>query len=186
MRNIRQSIHDYMPPYYREIYEAEQLLDREAAEFIALNKAIRDVLDQLFVDTATWGLARWERVCGIPIDATKSYRQRRSVIKSKLRGVGTVTVPLAKAVAEAYDNGAVKVTEDPDNYAVIITFVSNHGVPENLDDIRNVLREIVPAHLAIHFAFTYMTYDALDSYGLIWTDVDAKKLTWADWETYTQ
>ncbi|MDT9725085.1 DUF2313 domain-containing protein [Xylanibacillus composti] len=177
---------DYMPPYYREVREAEQLLDREAAELNGLNAAIRDVLNQLFVDTATWGLAHWERICGIPVDVAKPRNQRRSVIKSKLRGVGTVTVSLVKAVAEAYDNGEVDVTEDPANFSVTITFISNHGVPENLDDIRRALREIVPAHLAIHFEFTFMTYEALDSYSLTWADVDAKELTWADWETYKQ
>ncbi len=177
---------DYLPSYYREIREAEQLLDREAVELNELNEAIRDVRDQLFVDTATWGLTQWERICGIPTDEAKPLHQRRSVIKSKLRGVGTVTVGLVKDVAEAYDNGEVDVTEDPVGYAVTITFVSNHGVPDNLDDIRQALQEIIPAHLAIYFAFTYMTYEALDTYSLTWANVDAKALNWADWETYKQ
>lgn len=179
----KQHLFDYLPHYYRESQTVDNIVGREAEEFTRLNADVQDVLDQYFIDSATWGLAIWERICGIPTDVAKPLEQRRSVIKSKLRGVGTVTVALVKSVAEAYHNGEVEVTEDFADLTIVVTFVSKLG---NLEDIENALREIIPAHLAIRFEFTYMIWAALDSYGLTWADVDALDVDWAEWETYKQ
>jgi len=155
-RNIERDMFDYMPREYEDLRESRAIIQAEAAEFETLNAAIADVLAQFYVDTATWGLANWERICGIPINESKPIDQRRSVIKSKLRGIGTVTVGLIKNVAEAYYNGQVEVIEQPSLYTVKIKFVSKLGVPPNLADIQNALREIIPAHLAIDFEFSYL------------------------------
>lgn len=155
-RNIENDLFTYMPGYYRYLRPVSEMIRTEAAEFEALNDAIADVLAQFSVDTATWGLSHWERVCGIPIDESKPVEQRRSVIKSKLRGIGTVTVALIKNVAESWYNGEVEVTEQPSLYTVKIKFISKLGVPSNLADIQNALREILPAHLAINFEFSYL------------------------------
>ncbi|MGF9711614.1 YmfQ family protein [Paenibacillus naphthalenovorans] len=160
------------------------ILDREATEIGQLNADIYDVLNQFFIDTATWGLAYWERVCGIPTDLAKPIEQRRSVIRSRLRGIGTVTVALIKNVAEAYDNGEVEVTENVAAYTIGIKFIANRGVPENLEDTRAALREIIPAHLAIEFSFTYLQWDELDAQGFTWDTLDARLFTWDDFETY--
>ncbi|KQC48545.1 phage portal protein [Geobacillus sp. Sah69] len=146
----------YIPREYEDYRESRAIVKTEAAEFEALNAKIADVLAQFFVDTATWGLSHWERICGIPIDESKPVEQRRSVIKSKLRGIGTVTVDLIKNVAEAYYNGEVEVIEQPSLYTVKIKFVGKLGVPPNLADIQNALRGIIPAHLAIDFEFSYL------------------------------
>jgi hypothetical protein len=156
VRDINRAMYDYLPSYYEDIREARAIIDAESAQFEQLYADIADVLAQFFVDTATWGLANWERICGIPTDESKPIDQRRSVIKSKLRGIGTVTVDLIKNVAEAYYNGQVEVTEQPSLYTVKIKFVSKLGVPPNLADIQNALREIIPAHLAIDFEFSYL------------------------------
>ena len=147
---------DYMPRDYEGYRESRVIIQTEAAEFEALNAAIADVLEQFDVDTATWGLVYWERICGISTDESKPVEQRRSVVKSKLRGIGTVTVALIKNVAESWYNGEVEVTEQPSLYTVKIKFVSKLGVPSNLTDIQNALREILPAHLAINFEFSYL------------------------------
>ncbi|WP_241674629.1 putative phage tail protein [Paenibacillus luteus] len=108
---IKRDMHDYVPRYYEDIPVATNVLDREAAELAQLNADICDVLAQMFVDTSTWGLARWERIFGITTDIAKPIDQRRSVVKSRLRGVGTVTPAMIKSIAEAYSNGTVEVTE---------------------------------------------------------------------------
>lgn len=108
---IDRAMHDYLPLYYADISVADNVIAQEAAEVAALNTAIYDVLDQFYVDTATWGLARWERIFGIATDEAKPIEQRRSVIKSRMRGAGTATRALIDTVAEAYDNGEVEVTE---------------------------------------------------------------------------
>lgn len=173
-----------MPLYYADSHVVGNVLDRESAEIGSLNAGIADVLAQYFIDTSTWGLAYWERVCGIKTDITKPYDQRRAVIKSKLRGMGTVTVSLIKNVAEAYDNGEVSVTEDNTSYTLTITFISRRGIPPALGDIQSSLREIVPAHLGINFKFTYLSWAELDAQRWTWSALNARAFTWRQLEVF--
>lgn len=162
-RDIKRDMADYLPKYYGDVTEAMNIIERESAEFEQLNADIKDVLDQYFIATATWGLSYWERVCNIATDESKPYDQRRSVIKSKLRGMGTVTVEMIKNVADSYTNGDVEVTEDNVNYTVVITFTSVIGLPPNVEDCQSALREIIPAHLGIDFVFRYLTIDEVQA-----------------------
>lgn len=150
------NLFQHLPDYYQNVREFQTLIGAENEEVEQLQITIDEVLEQFYVDTATWGLSHWERICGIPVDENKPIEQRRSVIKSKLRGIGTVTVALIKNVAESWYNGEVEVTEQPSLYTVKIKFISKLGVPSNLADIQNALREILPAHLAINFEFSYL------------------------------
>lgn len=181
---INERLKRYLPLYYEDVLEANGIMDAEGPEFDELMANIIDVLDQYFVDTATWGLADWERICDLPTDPNKPLSQRRSVIKSKLRGAGTVTAELVKNVASAYTDGDVTVTEDFAKYRIVITFVSVYGIPPNIDDLERELRNLIPAHLGIAFEFRYMAWDELDGYGWTWADVDALGLDWAAFESY--
>jgi hypothetical protein len=165
--DIDRAMHDYLPLYYADI----DIIDREADEVAQINAAIYDVLAQFFVDTATWAIDRWERIFGITTDAAKPIEQRRSVIKSKLRGVGTVTTALVESVAESYANGDVMVTENNASYTVTITYVSALGVPPNLSDIQAAIRDILPAHLAVNFVFKYYLYADLIASGKTYADI---------------
>lgn len=181
VRSILEAMQGYIPRYYDEITEAQAVLNAYAIEIEKLNADIADVLAQFYVDTATWGLAKWEKMLGIPTDETKPLDQRRSAIKSKLRMFGTVTVSVIKNVAESFKYGEVDVLEDPKNYTINIKFVGKFGVPPNLQDIKDALRELIPAHLAINYSFMYATYkmvadkyasyDAMAASGLTYDEI---------------
>jgi Uncharacterised protein conserved in bacteria (DUF2313) len=160
-RNIERDMFDYMPKEYEDYRESRAIVQSEAVEFEALHADIADVLAQFFIDTATWGLSNWESLVGVTVDESKPLSQRRSVVKSKLRGVGTVTVGLIKNVAESWYGGEVEVTEQSALYTVTVEFVSSYGVPENLADVEKALLDIIPAHLELAFEFRYVTYDAM-------------------------
>lgn len=162
-RDINQSMYDYLPKYYEDVREVRAIVDGESAAIDQLHADISDVLAQFFVDTATWGLANWERLVGVAVDESKPLNQRRSVVKSKLRGIGTVTVALIKNVAEAWYNGQVEVTESPATYTISVKFTSSVGVPSNLADVETALREIIPAHLALNFEFLYLLISDIHS-----------------------
>ncbi|MGM1023559.1 MAG: putative phage tail protein [Bacillota bacterium] len=110
-RNIRKELTDYMPRYYADSRVVNSILDPEAVEFEKLSAAMTDVLDQMFISSATWGLDRWEKLAQIPVDHTKTYEQRREVLKARIRGIGTVRIELIKNLAIAYSNGEVEVNE---------------------------------------------------------------------------
>ncbi|MGO4540143.1 putative phage tail protein [Paenibacillus sp. 2TAB19] len=155
----------HLPSFYEDNKEFRLLAEAEGEELDDLVEAIEAGFDQRFVDSATWGLVRWERELGVTPYAGQPYDQRRAVIRSKLRGTGTVTARLIKSVAEAYANGEVEVTEDYDGYKVTITFVSTLGVPPNLVDLEQVIRGVLPAHLRIEYMFIYITFGEIEKYG---------------------
>lgn len=186
-RDINRAMYDYMPKYYEDIREARAIIDAESAQFEQLHADIADVLAQFFVDTATWGLTNWERICGIPNGGykfTTFYRmeklgvtfddleqfswgeietaypkdldERRSIIKSILRGYGTVTKTHIQNVVEAYANADVEVIEDYANYKIVIRFVNQYALPRDIDKIKEIIREIVPAHLDVEYVTAYL------------------------------
>lgn len=179
-RDIKRSMFDYMPKEYEEYRESIAIVETESIELELLNTRVSDVLAQFFVDTSTWGIKSYEIDCGITPDALKPIEQRRSVVKSKLRGAGVTTKGLIENVAEAYSNGDVEVTEDNPNYNVIIKFVGTLGIPPNMDDLERAIREIIPAHLKYTLEFRYVTYDTLKTLYVDYNAVVASGLTYTE------
>lgn len=101
-----------------------------------------------------------------------SFDQRRSAIKSRMRGIGTTTAELIKDIVKAYTNGSVDVIEDNTNYTVTIKFTDVVGVPPNLDDAKEAVQEVVPAHLNVIFTNEFS----------LWNDV--KITTWNNLHNY--
>ncbi|MGY3188816.1 putative phage tail protein [Lysinibacillus sp. TE18511] len=152
---------DYVPSYYNELLESSELLSAEDAEFARLNASIDDLLLQFNVSTATWGLREWERICGVVTDTNKTLGERRSNVKARLRGAGVVTAEHIKSISDGYYGGETEVIERYSEYIIVIKFTSSYGVPSNLSDLEAVLREIIPAHLAVEYEFKFVTYDML-------------------------
>ncbi|MEC0370056.1 YmfQ family protein [Paenibacillus chibensis] len=180
LSEIKRDMHDYLPKYYEGIEAADNILDREAEELARLNASIDDVLAQFFIETATWGLASWERIFGVTTDPSKSYEQRREILLGKLRGVGKVDAELIKNVASAYANGEVAVTNKAAEYTIVITFVSSMGVPAQIDALKAAVRDIAPAHMAIDYVFRFYTYAELKASGKTYAQVAETGKTYAE------
>ncbi|MFD2671027.1 YmfQ family protein [Marinicrinis sediminis] len=180
IKDFQSSMSEMLPPYYRDSRIVMNLIASEGTELEGIYEEIQDVLRQFFMDTATWGLHRWEQLCGIVTDESKSLEQRRAVLKSKLRGIGTVTVELIKNVAEAYLNGEVSVQEKPTDYQIEVTFIGKRGIPTNLDDIKQAIVDIIPAHLQTLFKYTYLPWRELEASQMTWQQLRVK--TWQEAE----
>lgn len=165
----------FLPGYYASSRVVRSLMEAQGTELDLLQSSLDETLAQFFVDTATWGLDRWESDLGIATDPAKPLDQRRSLVKSKLRGTGTVSVALMRNVAESFDNGAIEVTLQPSLYTVTIRFVDTVGRPPNLDDIKESLNAIVPAHLAVSYSFRYLTVNDIN--GLTINQMQSHPLT---------
>jgi hypothetical protein len=180
-RNLARDMRDYLPKYYDDSRIVANLIEREAAELQVLNAEIQSVLDQFFVDYATYALDRWERLYGIPTDPTKTIEQRRAAIKAKQRATGTTTLAMLRNLAQAYYN--VEITENPANYEIIINGVGTNGIPPNLDEFKRVVRDVVPAHIAVTFTFSSVKWTDLDAATVTFDMADT--MTWDRFETAT-
>ncbi|MEF3302387.1 DUF2313 domain-containing protein [Paenibacillus sp. GYB003] len=174
----------YLPRYYDTSRAIRSLLQGEGNELNQLHEALNGILLQLYVRTADWGLDQWEKEMGLSFDAGKTNNARRDQIVSRLRGYGTATGRVVREVAEAYDGGAIDVIENFAGSAIVIKFVDTRGIPQNLEDCKEALRAVVPAHLDIGFEFRYFLWSDLDAKQLTWDQLDALHLTWDQLEVY--
>lgn len=171
-----------LPKYYAE-HNAEAVIDTIGAEFDTERDLLNFVVDQLFaVAASNWGLGRWEQDLGLESYAGKPDDQRRSRVVSKLRGVGTVTVNLIKSVAEAYDGGTVDVIDQPELYQLTIIFIDTRGIPPNIEDLKEALEEIKPAHLGVVYQYRYLIWNELDARQITWDELDSLNLPWDEFE----
>ncbi|MCR8645573.1 YmfQ family protein [Paenibacillus sp. N1-5-1-14] len=174
---------EYLPAFYEPIYEIRTLVQTEGLELDTISNQIESILDQTTVGTATWSLERWEKEFGVRTEAGKPVDQRRSVVISKIRGTGTITSNLIKAVAESYANGEVAVTVDYPTYTVQVEFIGKYGIPPNIEDLKSVLRGIVPAHLEIEYKFKFVTFGQLEFVGKTFGEIESSGLTMGQLET---
>lgn len=176
-------LRSYVPEFISGSLVFNEIFKSHGAECDSVDAATTEILNQCYVDTATWGLEYWEAFLGIPIDELKDVSSRRSVIKSKIRGVGSVTVELLQSIAQSYDNGEIDIIEHNDIYSFEVKFVGTRGIPPNLTDLQNAISIIKPAHLDVIYTFRYMTWDDLDAGNKTWDAIDALNVTWDDFET---
>lgn len=102
----------YMPDYYITSKVMKELEHSNSLELGRLNYKIKDIKNQLWIDTATWGLSYWEKEYGIEINLSLGYEQRREVLKAKKRGQGTTTKQMIKNVAETFSGGEVNIIQE--------------------------------------------------------------------------
>lgn len=132
---------------------------------------------QLWPQTARdWGLELWETAYGIPVESGKDTEFRRTRVFSKLRGQGAPTAELLKAVAAAFVNGDVDIVEHNDQAYFVVKFVSTLGIPPNIDDLTDAIREMKPAHLDFVYEYIYRTWLQVKSH--IWGALES--VTWKE------
>lgn len=172
-----------LPAFYKSIPFAE--LQRVLGE--AARRAAADVdftMLQLWPQTASgWGLELWETAYGIPVEVDKDTEFRRTRIVSKLRGQGTPTAELIRAVAASFVNGEVEVVEHSGEYYFVVKFVSVLGVPPNIEDLTAAINEIKPAHMRFVYEYIFRQWQSLRPYtwgqlaGKTWKEAREEELT---------
>lgn len=164
----------YVPLFVAELAEMAEIYRTEGSEIGKIKYSISDLLDQCFVQTATWGLYLWERELGIVTNYQLSHEQRRKVILAKLRGQETTTVEVVRKTAVSLTGCDAEVIEYPSRYWFVIKFTGMYGIPPNVKQLRDALEEIKPAHLGFSFRYRYVIWDELRPH--IWDEL--RKFTW--------
>jgi len=158
----------YLPHYYVSSTIMKAIQDAYAEELGQVYYFLNDFLKQFLTPTtATWGLAFWEQELGLKTDISKSYEERREIIMSRLRGIGTVGRDVIKRAAEAFSGGDVDVIEYPAEHRFVVKFVGTLGIPKNMASFIEMIEDLKPAHLTYSFEYTYTWWNTL------------KEITWA-------
>lgn len=173
-RDIHADMHTYLPPVYSNLEDVQTMIDAEASEVIRLQAKLNEVLDQFYVNSATYGIGRWENEVGIEAIPQRSTDSRRHYINAKLRGTGTVTADLLKNVVDAFYYS--EISDKPSEYAVNVKLLGKRGVPKNLEDIAVAVTDVIPAHLQPEYEFTFATWDELNDATLTWQEAEEKTM----------
>ena len=173
---------EYLPSFYHNSDIIKTFMESNSIEVDTLKAYIEDLIKNLYVKTATWGLDLFEEELGLATDKSISYEERRERILAKKRGNGTTTKAMIKNTAEAFSGGEVEVIEDFNDYSFVVKFVGVKGIPKNLTLFKNMIEEIKPAHLNYELAFTYTVWSMVMATDNTWNDFNNK--TWVELMTY--
>ena len=128
-----------------------------------INDLVEEVLDQFYVNSATWGLSYWENMLGISKN-NFDIDTKRENIKAKMRSRGTTTISVIKNICEAYSNGIVEIIVNHSDCSFVIDFIGSIGVPKAFAELDKTIEEIKPCHLGHSYKFNYNTHGDLSKY----------------------
>ena len=171
-----------LPVYYRKSKVMNELFRSIELEYARLENEVKLTENQFFVILADKNIQNHEQDVGVSPDDTANLETRRGRVLSKLRGTGTVTKTMMKNVAASFVNGDIEITEYPSRYMFSVAFTSKQGIPYNLQDIKDMIEEIKPAHLAVEYIFTYRLWEDVKKDLQNWTMV--KPYTWEELLTF--
>lgn len=181
LADLTPALINYLPHYYKNSPITGSIQSGFANELGLVYYSIEELLKQLFINTSTWGIERWEAFLGIKPEPDKPLAHRREVVIAKIRGAGTTTREMIQLVASAFVGGVVDIYEYPPDYHFVVKFVGVRGIPPNLVDLTNSIEEIKPAHLGYSYAYTYTVWQELAEWNVSWTE--ANQFTWDELST---
>lgn len=154
MRNDKVDILKYLPPFLGKDKSFKAANNADSTEHDAIRADLQDLLDQLYVVTATWGIEKWEELVDIaPQDGT-DIAARRAAVLLKLKMPPGVTVTfLEKLINQYIADKSGTVTDHPETYA------TDFDIPlldkESMAGVTRDVRIYIPAHIgAVYKAHT--------------------------------
>lgn len=104
-----------------------------------------DFINQIFPQTATWGLDMWEYEYGIPTDRTKPIEERRAYLQSVMFKNNAMTPYRIKQFIKGITGFDIDIEE---NYAPNTIKIYIRGYAESsINQIKNELNKKLPAHI---------------------------------------
>lgn len=146
-------------------------------------EATRDLADQFYVPTATWGLSEWERLVGITPVAGQTLDARRRAVIARLCSTGTTNAEMIRALSEALTGYSAHVTENFGEYSFSLRFYGETSgfIRIDADLLIRTVEEVKPAHL--QFIIEPITWADLEAEGMTWAELEEEFDSWADLES---
>lgn len=154
-----------LPDYYEENKTMQELQEIVGSEVEKEKAGLDHAVNQCNPKTAASnGLARHEKIYGINPEIQKSIRYRLERLGSRMLGAGMTTKQLIESIAATYTNAEAEVIEYFSEYKVLIRFVGTSGIPGNIEDIKNSIEEVIPAHLAVSYEYIFNTHGSVGTF----------------------
>ena len=142
----------YLPRFLREEPEFLKIQDTLSWEHEKLKAKAMDIMRQLYIETATWGLTSWERIFEVTPPAGADYELRRALVKAKMAGWSVITKERAEWLMNQFvigKDGYINELPEPGVLELVIpSSTDNHRA------MRKSMDEMIPAHLVFFFLYT--------------------------------
>lgn len=136
----------YLPDFLSKDSIFKNVSNAQSKEHERLRLLLQDLLNNLFIETATWGLKYWEEM--LDISSNKNdYQTRRAVIYSRLNNNIIVNLKFFTDLVNLFIVDKLgKVIEQPKDYSIDILIPDNKVI--SFEEMNKVIRTFIPAHLA--------------------------------------
>ncbi len=147
---------NYVPSFISGDKILSKVYEEQQKQIDSTNADIQDLINQCFVETATWGLDTWEKELGIQNNINYSCAIRRSRILAKLKGQGTTTIEAIKNICKSFVED-VEVIEHNDKYYFEIDLLSHSGFSNGFETLYSSVEEVKPSHLGVNYKLVAIT-----------------------------
>lgn len=177
-RDIGFNMQQYIPRYYKDSTHAQAIFNTEVSESVRLHASAIDVLNQFYIQTATWGLDRWEELFDIETDYSISFDDRRSSLLERIEGYYLITPQILTGITWKHPMYGSEIIQDFPNYKVTIKITEIRAIQESLDPKKfqkfiNKIRALIPAHLQLEIDFTWAPWGEFLDADIRWGDVSS-------------
>jgi len=129
------------------------------------------------------GLSAWEALLPfVPAGVTPADRARAIAALLRIDRASFTLADLNDTVAGCGIRARVEETAVP--MTVKVSFPYNRGTPENFAALQRRIEQILPCHLAVVYAFVYLTWGELESLLDSWASLEAEIRDWNALERY--
>jgi uncharacterized protein YmfQ (DUF2313 family) len=146
-RSKQVDILKYLPAFLQDDINFKSVADDCSGEHEKIRLVIQDIFNQFFIETATWGLSRYENILAIEPNKGDSYSQRRKRILLKLQSNQISTKEFITQLAKRYYSSAANVTLEEQNEKNAFRIVAD-VVSYDAAGLIEALETYKPAHLA--------------------------------------
>lgn len=176
-------VRERVPDRYYRHSQTIAILEALEKQSSASAAQVDDLLDQFFVETATWSLYLWESKYGIPVDESKPLADRRAAVRDKMTAAGNTTAEMVRQLAVALTGYEARIVVHSANYSFSLEFLGEENTLADIDvsQVRKMVEQIKPAHL--QFIISGLTWSNIESVGLTWQWFDDTSTTWAAFES---
>lgn len=152
LRKSKIDILRYLPYKLQKDYKFYTVNTAESREHENIRLILNDLLDQLFIDTATWGLDYFEEFLNIIPKANDDYQTRRTRIKILLNAHDVSTIKFMTDLANKFiSDKSAQIIEHNSEYWFEVFFNIDGLI--SLGDLRAAIELYKPAHLGFKIVF---------------------------------
>lgn len=139
---------------------------------------------ELFIGSAeSFGLTNYESL--LPLKpAYRTVGERRNALMGLIRMDGASFTLEAVNKTLCGCGIPAEATEAEEPMTVTVSFPGTRGIPENIEQLKAAIEQIIPCHLGISYFYVYTPWSYLESCFATWDDIENLSLTWAQLETY--